>query len=208
MPSRTAKNRLPAEADDVLRGLAFLNTLAARPTAAPQEALTSYETLCTWAVGQALLDAQTGTALTAKARRRPSEADAVLRRTRELRELAHAAVHDLTAHRTPPPAILESLTARLAPWYAHGHLVRDGDTLHWTDAQEAGLDAPLWRVMRVVIRALTSPLIARARACAADDCGWWFVDDTKNRSRRWCDMKICGNRAKVRRFRAREHNHS
>ncbi|MGE3889659.1 MAG: CGNR zinc finger domain-containing protein, partial [Vicinamibacterales bacterium] len=41
------------------------------------------------------------------------------------------------------------------------------------------------------------------RACAAQDCRWWFVDETKNRSRRWCDMKICGNREKLRRFRAK-----
>ena len=38
--------------------------------------------------------------------------------------------------------------------------------------------------------------------CAGDRCGWLFVDTSKNHSRRWCDMKICGNRMKARRFKA------
>jgi predicted RNA-binding Zn ribbon-like protein len=65
------------------------------------------------------------------------------------------------------------------------------------------LERPYWDAARGAARLLTSPLLGRVRACAAADCGWWFLDDTKNASRRWCDMKICGNRDKVRRFRAR-----
>jgi predicted RNA-binding Zn ribbon-like protein len=36
--------------------------------------------------------------------------------------------------------------------------------------------------------------------CAADDCGWLFLDRSRNHARRWCDMKVCGNNAKARRF--------
>ena len=54
-------------------------------------------------------------------------------------------------------------------------------------------------------RLVTSARLGRVRACAALDCGWWFLDDTKNASRRWCDMKICGNRQKVRSYRERHH---
>jgi len=36
-------------------------------------------------------------------------------------------------------------------------------------------------------------------ATATDGCGWLFLDETRNRSRRWCSMKDCGNRAKARR---------
>lgn len=44
----------------------------------------------------------------------------------------------------------------------------------------------------------------RIKLCANDECGWAFYDESKNRRRRWCDMQICGNVAKVRRFRARQ----
>jgi predicted RNA-binding Zn ribbon-like protein len=37
------------------------------------------------------------------------------------------------------------------------------------------------------------------RVCAAEDCGWLFLDTSKNHTRRWCSMKSCGNRAKARR---------
>jgi predicted RNA-binding Zn ribbon-like protein len=181
-----------------------VNTLSARPTYAPQEQLTSYDALCLWTVEQGVLDAATAATITAKGRRRPPDAELVLRRTRELRELAHAAIRELAANRGPAPAMLDALAERLAPWYSRGQLVRDGQTLQWADATDDTIDAPLWCLTRIVARAVGSATIAHARACAADDCGWWFLDETKNHSRRWCDMKLCGNRAKVRRFRARE----
>lgn len=43
----------------------------------------------------------------------------------------------------------------------------------------------------------------RAKACRADDCQWAFVDTARNHSRQWCDMAVCGNREKARRFRSR-----
>jgi predicted RNA-binding Zn ribbon-like protein len=46
-------------------------------------------------------------------------------------------------------------------------------------------------------------LADRLKRCANRDCGWVFVDTSKNRSRQWCEMRTCGNRANVRRFRAR-----
>ena len=43
--------------------------------------------------------------------------------------------------------------------------------------------------------------LAHLRQCCGDNCGWLFLDSSKNHSRRWCDMRDCGNRAKVRRHR-------
>jgi predicted RNA-binding Zn ribbon-like protein len=43
----------------------------------------------------------------------------------------------------------------------------------------------------------------RLRACGNRRCGWLFVDRSANGRRRWCDAKACGNRMKVRRYRAR-----
>jgi hypothetical protein len=44
---------------------------------------------------------------------------------------------------------------------------------------------------------------ARIKLCAAETCRWAFVDGSRNRSRTWCSMEVCGNRAKARSFRAR-----
>ena len=61
----------------------------------------------------------------------------------------------------------------------------------------------LWPVVWSAVRLLSSPELASVRKCAAPGCGWLFVDGTKNGSRRWCSMSVCGNRDKVRRYRRR-----
>ena len=62
------------------------------------------------------------------------------------------------------------------------------------------------RVERELAGAFTSMLRRshppRLKLCGADGCGVFFYDDTRNRARRWCDSKTCGNRVRVRRYRA------
>lgn len=69
----------------------------------------------------------------------------------------------------------------------------------WADGPDA-LDAMLGPIVRAAVDLLRAPERERIRICAADDCVWLFLDTSKNHSRRWCDMKRCGNRAKARRF--------
>jgi len=60
----------------------------------------------------------------------------------------------------------------------------------------AGLLAPvLWSAGDLIV----SPEVGRLRHCLNDQCGWLFMDDSKNGSRRWCSMRSCGNRAKAQR---------
>jgi hypothetical protein len=49
-----------------------------------------------------------------------------------------------------------------------------------------------------------SPGWGRLKACPGPDCGWVFIDGSRNASRRWCQMSECGNRAKAGAFRARQ----
>jgi predicted RNA-binding Zn ribbon-like protein len=60
----------------------------------------------------------------------------------------------------------------------------------------ADLLAPvLWSAGDLIV----SPEVGRLRHCLNDQCGWLFMDDSKNGSRRWCSMRSCGNRAKAQR---------
>jgi predicted RNA-binding Zn ribbon-like protein len=193
----------PAESVDTERVLAFVNTLSARPTPAPVERLTSYEALVEWAREQHLVSGAAAERLLAEARRHPHQATAVLSRAREFREAINALALAIEQQRQPAPAVLATISDRLADAYAHGRLVPHDDALQWISSAEDDLDRVLWEISRAAGRLVLSPRLSRVRSCAAGDCGWWFVDDTKNRSRRWCDMKICGNREKVKRFRSR-----
>jgi predicted RNA-binding Zn ribbon-like protein len=66
-----------------------------------------------------------------------------------------------------------------------------------------------WEAARSAVELLTSPALARVRLCADDrGCGWLFLDNSPNRTRKWCDIRDCGNRAKARRYHLRKRKRS
>jgi predicted RNA-binding Zn ribbon-like protein len=62
----------------------------------------------------------------------------------------------------------------------------------------------LSRILAVAYTAMADESWQRLKACRLDDCQWAFYDQSKNRSRTWCSMKVCGNRAKARAYRERQ----
>ena len=80
---------------------------------------------------------------------------------------------------------------------------RDGGFAWAAGAPGTPLRRPLWPVLWSAADLLTSDRLARVRSCGDPRCGWLFLDTSRNRSRRWCDMADCGNRAKARRHYAR-----
>lgn len=127
----------------------------------------------------------------------------VLTRAKEFREALNGLAGAIDGGRQPHAAVLTTIGECLAAAYANAHLVPHQGALQWIASAEDDLNRVVWEIARAAGRLVVSPRLARIRACAAADCGWWFADDTKNRSRRWCDMKLCGNREKLRRFRAK-----
>ena len=194
---------LPAESVDAERVLAFVNTLAGRPREVPDERLTGYDALVDWAKEQHLVSAAAAERLLAEARKHPHQAAAVLARAKDFREALNGLAHAIDSGRAPSADVLKTIGDCLAAAYANGRLVPHEGALQWVASAEDDLERIIWEVARAVGRLVVSPRLARVRACAASDCAWWFMDDTKNRSRRWCDMKLCGNRAKLRRYRAK-----
>jgi predicted RNA-binding Zn ribbon-like protein len=69
---------------------------------------------------------------------------------------------------------------------------------HWGGPEQA-LDRPLWPIVRSAAELLSSDERTLLRECAAETCSWLFLDRSRSRRRRWCDMATCGNRAKARR---------
>ena len=82
---------------------------------------------------------------------------------------------------------------------AHQRLVPVDGAWIWEFVGD-GADAMLWRLAADASDLLTSPDIDRVRECSGDTCSWLFLDKSRNRSRRWCDMADCGNRSKARRY--------
>jgi len=68
---------------------------------------------------------------------------------------------------------------------------------NWRDAGER-LDSVLWPVVRAAGDLLASDESERIRECGGDDCGWMYVDRSRNGLRRWCQMEVCGTKEKSR----------
>jgi predicted RNA-binding Zn ribbon-like protein len=69
---------------------------------------------------------------------------------------------------------------------------------------ESKAELPLWLLALTTSDLMTGESMHLVRACDNPECRWLFLDTSKNHTRRWCDMKLCGNRMKARRFKARE----
>jgi predicted RNA-binding Zn ribbon-like protein len=70
----------------------------------------------------------------------------------------------------------------------------------WTRKAGQAFDSVLWPVVLAAADLLTSPARTQIGECAGEGCGWLFLDTSRTGRRRWCTMRGCGNRAKVRRF--------
>lgn len=184
--------------------LNFANTLEDRASDAPRDLLTTYDDLIEWAEQAQIVTGEQARELLAEAESHKGKAEKVLQRARDWREALYRIFFTLANGEGPQGADLRLLSAALAEAMVHACIMPAGDGFAWRwDMEPSVLDWPLWPVMRSAADILTSEEVHAVRTCAADDCNWLFLDTSKNRSRRWCDMKTCGNRAKARKHHER-----
>ena len=167
--------------------------------------LDSYEALLAWGERRGAVSSREAGALRAAARSRPREAAQVLRDAIALRDVVYRLLRAACSGAEPDPDDVALLNGWLGRSGAKRG-VRAGShpwTWTWLAGDRVHLDRLLWPVALATAELLTSNDAARLRCCAADDCGWIFIDTSRNHSKRWCSMSDCGNRAKVRRFRKR-----
>ena len=184
--------------------LDLANTLDRRAEAEPRELLTSYDRLADWTEQMRLLGRSEVAALRREAQRRPARAGRAVRRTVEARETMFAVFRAAAAGDPIPRRALGRFEALVREAMGHRALVAtaDGVTWQWT-LGERDLDRMLWPVVLAAAELLTSPRLGRVRVCDGDPCEWLFLDKSQKGNRRWCDMTVCGNREKARRFYAR-----
>ena len=106
--------------------------------------------------------------------------------------------------RAPRSIDLETVNDELLKARKNERLIStdEGFRWEWIDGETA-LDRMLWPVAQSAAELLSAGDFSRLRECGGEQCGWLFEDTSRNRSRQWCHMQDCGNRAKVRRFRTR-----
>jgi predicted RNA-binding Zn ribbon-like protein len=166
--------------------------------------LKDYLDLVAWGQHTKLLSAAEVDFLIQESCRLPEESSAVLRRAVRLREAIYHVCGAILSHARPKQVQLDVINEELHVARSAERLVINKTifVLEW-NAPSSALDRILWFVTRSATEWLTTGDLSRLRECQGEDCGWIFEDASRNRSRQWCDMSDCGNRAKIRRFRMR-----
>jgi len=182
--------------------LDLVNTLDWRfRESGPEELLTSYNDLLRFVEQSGLISA----AQARKIHRSVSDKrkEEILTTARELREAAANILYAAVDHGNPQASSLSRLEDAFKEASRHLQSRWTGMKLVRELPQSAApADLPLWLLSLSATEFMTSDQMHLLRACGSPECRWLFVDTSKNHTRRWCDMKICGNRMKARRFKA------
>jgi predicted RNA-binding Zn ribbon-like protein len=197
------------DAPDVLPAgklcLEFVNTLDWHASEQPLETIPSYTELIAWALRIGLISEADASLLNKQAAAQPALAQQINAWAIDLREAIYQLFVAIAEKSTPDPANLALLNEALPQAYASPQLIATSSGYSWSwHADKRGLDGLLWPILRSTARLLTEGTLSRIGQCADDrGCGYLFYDTSRNRSRRWCDMNSCGNRAKSQRHYAR-----
>lgn len=211
MPKAQTETQLPRVFEMIAGNvcLDFVNTLDDRPSDEPKELLKTYYDLAKFGEEAGLLTVAQLDRLFEKVYLKKGEAERALRAARRLREALHEIFWAFLWKSAPPDAALEVLNKNVQDAALQSRLVAQNGHLEWRfDELTSSFDAVLWPIARAAGELLASNDMELVRACSAPTCQWLFLDTSKNHHRRWCSMKLCGNRSKVRKFFERKRSES
>jgi predicted RNA-binding Zn ribbon-like protein len=205
MPSHDHSDPEPFELVAGHVALDLVNTLDNRfRETGPDELLVSYDDLLRFVAQSELLTERQAKKLK-RTEASQAERALVLAQVKQLRESLADVAYAQLAGREIPAASLALLEEQFKQAASHRSLSAEQAQIAWGwRGLGRQIAAPLWLLAQAASELLLSDQAARLRSCASDTCHWLFLDTSKNHTRRWCDMKICGNRMKARRFHARQ----
>ena len=185
--------------------LDFVNTAGSRTRAPAVDRLEAYGDLVRWSRLAGTIDDSIAEELLRLAEAEPASAARVLSRAKALREAIYRVFSARADGRAAEASDLNALSSAAAEAAAHRALAPAGFGFRYVWPREgARLERVLWPIAAAAVELATSDRVTRVKECATANCNWLFVDLSRNRSRRWCQMRECGNRAKQRRYHARE----
>lgn len=178
--------------------LDFVNTVHNRHEAPLRNLLKNYLDLVTWAHFATAINNSQKERLLQNGRKNQRKANQIYKDSLQLRE----ALYDFIASMINREEVSRVNMQLINQWYSKAssnlELTRLDDcfVLDW-NAESLELGSVLWPIIRAFVNLVTSEDRNRIKQCS--NCGYLFVDNSKNNSRRWCSMEICGNRVKARR---------
>jgi predicted RNA-binding Zn ribbon-like protein len=189
--------------------LDFVNTVGGMRGYEPKEHLHAYADLLEFARQSGVVSDDHARRLAKRAAAEPEMAIRVFRRAIEFREALFRLWSAWVAEKPIPETDLEIVNAMVTRGLSRQKLIPSSVgsccALGWEEADD--LEVVLWPVAKDAADLLASEKASRVRMCEMSqehECSWVFLDETKNGKKRWCSMQTCGNRAKARRFAAKQ----
>lgn len=189
--------------------LDFVNTVGGRVPdgkggfSVLRENLGDYDDLLRWAGFASLVNDREISRLQKLAAEDPRRAAAVFARAVALREALYHVGAAVAADLSPTAVDISWLDQEWQEARAAQRLAADSGHVGVTWKDDLRLDRLLWPLALDAVDLFTGGRLDRLKQCPGEECGWLFLDTSRNGSRQWCDMRDCGNVAKVRRFRQR-----
>ena len=184
--------------------LDFTNTESGRGGEEHLDHLQTAGDLLVWAVHAKIIDKKDAALARQIIKDQNKLARHLIARGRFLRETIYRINSSIVAGKPPAKKLLNSLTACHAEMLATATLTPHGNNYEWVWHPKAELAAAiLGPITFSALNLLLDADFSRIKQCHGNHCGWLFYDTTKNKSRQWCDMSVCGNRAKASALRAR-----
>jgi predicted RNA-binding Zn ribbon-like protein len=185
--------------------LDLVNTVDYTDRGLEQDRLTSYDRVIEWAEGAGILSSKQAASFRAQARARPRQAEAAVRTTLRVRQVV-GRLFSAMAQREPGREALDDFNRLLGQALQEMRVTRAGERrrssqtlrLGWENLEKS-LESIVWPVVWSAASLIVSEEASRIRICGGGDCGWVYVDRSRNGLRRWCQMETCGTREKSRR---------
>ena len=187
-----------------LLALDFVNTASGRETEGFRENLRNAADLVAWARHAAVFDEAAEVRLQRRCEDEPPFARRLMAEALRLRDAIFRLDAALAQNRGPAQDDIDMIAATHAACLGRGRLTTQDGGFGWTwDVESAPEASILGPIAASAMALITTADRARLKQCQGHHCGWLFLDTTKSNNRRWCEMDVCGNRAKQKRRRGR-----
>jgi predicted RNA-binding Zn ribbon-like protein len=180
--------------------LDFVNTVGSR-LGERTEHLATFGDVLAWAEARGVVSKSRAAAIRKQAAVDIEGARRARRSALEFRDALYRVLLAASSRRRPAAGDLATLNQHVSATFQSAAVTPSGDRFVLETSNLTGLGPVLEPVVRAAVDLMTSEALTRVGCCADETCGWLFLDTTRSHTRRWCDMKQCGNRNKVRRFR-------
>lgn len=183
----------------------FVNTIHGRFSKPFKDYLIDYAAFLKWAYRVKILNAAETKKLNDYRLKNPGETEQFLLKIKKQREVLYRCFSSIARKKDIDKKLLFRINSLIPKSLCNFKYYKiEKELLLLWDKERVHPEKPFWAIAKSAFDILNEVNFERIKECS--ECGWIFLDETKNNNRKWCNMKTCGARNKARRFYERRKN--